>query len=425
MEERNRQRLQQQLVQQQRLLFDGDGSQSQSQQESKIHNNQHSSNSESSQDDNQAAALLTNIEEEETDEEETWGDGFDDEEEAEEEKEEEMDGNRKDAATSSQGAAAATFGDLSPTMASNGQQRRAAAVAVVSPVDQQQQRTDAEGPTEKQRHLLDIHRSVELYLGHPIDIANMAHSRQPIRIGDYGGINSAGSSGKQSRRHCTGPYLEVVLAVCGTASEGTEHSNSGEEGTDEQDEDQEDADNHAVADANNEAPPTCATMMLVRMVNRIPLLDGAEASSCGLVQGLLQKKKIWNSFGLEVSSISPFDPHHQQQANHSVIPPQLPTFEVRDSDQVAPFFQSANHSRFENPFDEDDDESDDNHGNDMEEVGFSSSRRGSKRGRKKGRQWLLPARVRLGNILVIVQIDAEPSSLPLPTLSKVSAVQKI
>jgi hypothetical protein len=159
------------------------------------------------------------------------------------------------------------------------------------------------------------------------------------------------------------------------------------------------------------ATPDYATMMMVRMVNRIPLLDGAEASSCGLVQAVLHKKKMWNSFGLEVSS-NGF--HHRRQdksvADSDAV---LQTFQVRDSDQVAPFFKSTNHTLMEeDPFQEEDV----SENSDSENEDFPARR---KRKRNKARKWLLPARVRLGNVLVIVQIDAEPTSLPLPTLSKV------
>ena len=52
-----------------------------------------------------------------------------------------------------------------------------------------------------------------------------------------------------------------------------------------------------------EAPS--AKCMLVRMVNGVPLLDSAEASACGLVQGMVQQQSTWNSFGLHISNAHP------------------------------------------------------------------------------------------------------------------------
>jgi hypothetical protein len=158
-------------------------------------------------------------------------------------------------------------------------------------------------------------------------------------------------------------------------------------------------------------------MMMIRMVNQIPLLDGSEASSCGLVQGLLLKKKMWNSFGLEVSSDGLLLHRRGVVEDEKRSIPQLPTFQVRDSDQVAPFFRSTNHSLLEedSTSDEESEEDEDDNQNGFEE-GYPFRR---KRRRNRRRKLLLPAQIRLGNILVIVQIDAEPSSLPLPTLSKV------
>jgi hypothetical protein len=76
----------------------------------------------------------------------------------------------------------------------------------------------------------------------------------------------------------------------------------------------------------------------------------------------------------------------------------VPTFGVRDSTQVAPFLQSGIHDLYEL--------------NQEEENSDAASV-------LHGRHGFLPAHLRIGNILVIVQIHAKPSSLPLPTLSKV------
>ena len=156
-------------------------------------------------------------------------------------------------------------------------------------------------------------------------------------------------------------------------------------------------------DAHNLDMPS-AKMTLVRMVNRIPLLDGAEASACGLVQCLASKKSMWSSFGLSVSLGTPV----------AVTPLRLfvPTYAVRDSDNVASFFQHRSpHQLFQMH-------------NIQEMVIENTSVKPSEKSddfRDPSRTManlLLPAHLRLGSILVIIQIHARPSSLPLPTLSK-------
>lgn len=93
---------------------------------------------------------------------------------------------------------------------------------------------------------------------------------------------------------------------------------------------------------------------------------------------------------------------------------------------MAPYFQSSNHTLFQA---EEEDEVDSDQEEELDEDEHSTQDEtqdtvptGSKRKRKGSRRrtFLLPAKARLGNVLVIVQIHAEPSVLPLPTLSKVS-----
>jgi hypothetical protein len=136
------------------------------------------------------------------------------------------------------------------------------------------------------------------------------------------------------------------------------------------------------------------------------LLDSAEAVACGLVQGLSSKKRMWSSFGLNVNlTVEP------SNANKLLM------FAVTDSEQVAPFFKSGAHNLLEQ-----EDESDADSEKDVDDddsVGVPADT-GTKRKRRPYRHRnLLPASVRLGNILVIAQIHAEPTTLPLPTLSKV------
>jgi hypothetical protein len=90
-----------------------------------------------------------------------------------------------------------------------------------------------------------------------------------------------------------------------------------------------------------------------------------------------------------------------------------PMYAVRDSDQVVPFIRSGTHDQYD--MDEWDEESqyDDDSSSGDEREGRSTQRKRSARNK------FLPAHLRLGNVLLIVQITAKPSSLPLPTLSKV------
>ena len=81
----------------------------------------------------------------------------------------------------------------------------------------------------------------------------------------------------------------------------------------------------------------------------------------------------------------------------------IPMFEIRDATELAPYFRTNTHDLFE--IEEEDETEDD-------DLGEQTAKR---RARKK-----LPAGIRIGNVLMIVQLHATPSALPLPTLSKVS-----
>jgi len=130
-----------------------------------------------------------------------------------------------------------------------------------------------------------------------------------------------------------------------------------------------------------------AKLILIRMVNRIPLLDSAEAHACGIVRGLTSMDNIWNSFGLDISvktttttGSSTKSTHHKDD-NLAMQQLHIPTYDLKDSFQV-----STNDKEYY-----------------LDE--------------KKNR--FLPAGLRIGNMLLIVQIHAQPCALPLPTLSKV------
>jgi hypothetical protein len=245
---------------------------------------------------------------------------------------------------------------------------------------------DQKSTEEARNAILD---GVRAYLKLPVDMKNVALSRQPIRVeGDSTVIDR--------------PIMEVAIVVYGTA----EDHNSVQVAVDDS----------CIADRS-------ARMMLVRMVNKVPLLDGAEALACGLVQGITSKQSLWNSFGLEVTNMSKDSSRKVTEIDEvddeQFLDPAnffVPTFRVRDSEQVAPFFQQGTHRLFEEQahrFSDDDD---------VEDDSFNSRNARTKRKRKGGQPLLLPAQVRLGNILVIANIFAKPSSLPLPSLSKVRLV---
>jgi hypothetical protein len=140
-----------------------------------------------------------------------------------------------------------------------------------------------------------------------------------------------------------------------------------------------------------------STIQLVRMVNHIPLLDSAEAAACGVVHGL-QNKDLWGSFGLRVQDKSQVDSQSW-----------TPAFELHDSDQLAPFFRIQNHKLWEQARQRED----------TEEASLGSSTRGKRKRGASTLAQLMPAKVRMAKILIVVNIQAAPTSLPLPSLSKV------
>ena len=202
------------------------------------------------------------------------------------------------------------------------------------------------------------------FMGCPtIKLKNIAVSIQPIRLGSARPLSA------------TAPKLEVDVVITPHRDQDLER----EEDTSE---------------------PPVARLELVRLVNNVPLLDGAEASACGIVQGITNKV-VWGCSGLQVTKSC----HSDVQSSWT------PRFDVRDSDQVAPFFQSHTHRQWEAGQDLDSIEED--------PIDGGERRQRKRKSRMMTQSSLLPAKVRLGHILVIVHIRAAPSSLPLPTLSKV------
>lgn len=226
---------------------------------------------------------------------------------------------------------------------------------------------------------MQMQKSVSSYLKKSIRLSNVAHSEQRIRRDTSKATNDS-------------PSIEVAVIV-----------------SEENDDDDGDygLDGYGATHISSDTDRSIAKLMLIRMVNRIPMLDGAEASACGVVRGL-QQKSLWNSFGLEISPVS--NPASVQEALH------VPTFSLRDSAHLAPFFaRNDAHALYCEDEDEDSDDSD--YESDDPETIFNNMQ---KRKRPKKTLALRPAGLRLGNIIVIVQLNAKSSQLPLPTLSKVS-----
>ena len=239
-----------------------------------------------------------------------------------------------------------------------------------------------------------LQSAISSYLQQSIPLENIVSSCQKIRID-----GTAERNGNKVY-----PSLEVDMIVCSDdeSNHGSEHSEEGDNSNDSLDMD-----------------PKDAKIFLIRMVNQIPLLDGAEAHACGIVQGITRNRSMWNSFGLEVnplnrSTTSSSQPTHSTNSNiftndkysssHYLF---MPTFSLRDSANVAPYFVQNTHGLFE-----DDESSCSSEGDSY--LGTMQKRK------KKKKISLLPAGLRLGKILIIVQLDANPQELPLPTLSKVS-----
>lgn len=143
-----------------------------------------------------------------------------------------------------------------------------------------------------------------------------------------------------------------------------------------------------------------AQVQLIRMVNDVPILDGAEAHACGLVHGLAKCKAVWASFGLQVGTSS--------GSSSSAVA--TPCFELRDTNQVLPFLQWNNQHRLLDIRTINQDIVEDR------DVAEQDRKRGRNGGSSNG--GLLPAHIRFGRLLVVVRIRAAPTALPLPTLSK-------
>jgi|AntRauTorckE5430_2_1112549.scaffolds.fasta_scaffold03504_3 hypothetical protein len=240
---------------------------------------------------------------------------------------------------------------------------------------------------------IQMQNSVGAYLKKPIELANVAHSSQKIRRSDVIDTKMADSA----------PTLDVDIII--SAFDEEEKAFYSEEGND-----------RAIPnDGCSEIDRSKAKIMLIRMVNRIPMLDSAEASACGIVRGL-QHKSLWNSFGLEIAIVQSLS--GTGEGNKSMFEAlHVPTFSLGDSAHVAPFFTMNNtHTLLS------DDESSHSEDDDHSFPGHEQSTAATRKRKRNRKMSLKPAGLRLGNFLIIVQLNAKSLELPLPTLSKVSCL---
>lgn len=180
---------------------------------------------------------------------------------------------------------------------------------------------------------LEILKAAHAFLKQPVQLENVAHASHPI--------------GRISRHVI--PEEQPTLDVSVICYQQDDHDDEEEQHEDD-------------CMFLGESPS--AKCMLVRMVNGVPLLDSAEASACGLVQGMVQQQSTWNSFGLHITQScargqhlpTNFGQHDDDSSSSGVVESQpldhqqdlfVPTFGVRDSTQVAPFLQSGIHELYE------------------------------------------------------------------------------
>lgn len=235
----------------------------------------------------------------------------------------------------------------------------------------------------KDKKISMLCKAAEMYKGRPVSKRNVVFETHPIR---RHGENAAPGTKNSSS-------LEVSIVVFGPEPECN-------------DSDDESAHHHEYPQSQTigERSKRSASLQLVRMVNGIPLLDSPEAVACGLVQKISNNASNWNAFGLDVSFKKLGESDNSGDDN-------TPMFGVEDSAQVAPFFSESAHGLFHGKPDETQSSDDDT---------FDPENLTRKRKKEKsGLQSLLPAALRLGEMMMIVQIRAKPSALPLPTLSKV------
>lgn len=249
----------------------------------------------------------------------------------------------------------------------------------------------AEAEVQRKEKISLICQAAAAYKRRPdLKVENVAHTVQLIRR-DYNGP-------RKSTPSLNGPVLEMSLIVFGPdLSDADDHSAGGE--------------GCSYPRRSNENSlidkKSSSELQIVRIVNGIPILDSSEALACGVINKVSSNSDTWNSFGLNVTRKNGDDqgPMSSNELN-------TPTFVVNDSAQVTPFLKDTTHSLFRDQcVDWDQASSDDDE--------FDTKNRRGKRKKMRQMRCLLPAALRLGGILMVVQIRAKPSALPLPTLSKV------
>lgn len=273
----------------------------------------------------------------------------------------------------------------------------------------------------------NLRKAVRDYLCQPIDIRNVAHSLQPIRrvsLSGEQGINAKekNSSYRQKEKRKMDasstvdkvPMLEVNMIVFeAKVEEDIRNNNDGDRN----------GDNVARQEEDEPHSHDVAKLILIRLVNRVPILDGVEAHACGLVRGIASKHKTWNLFGLDVDVMPPQTfPYMDSKYEESTMLAtnlHLPIFRVTDGSQLAPYLnrngaEKNRHHQYEGW----EVNSEDDSYVTYSPRNFEQERSKTVKQRKK-KSKLLPAGARLGNILVIVHVYAHPSALPMPSLSKV------
>ena len=245
-----------------------------------------------------------------------------------------------------------------------------------------------------------IRDGTQKYTTQPIELKNIAHSKFPIR----GEISNASQTSDN--------FLEVTLIVL---TPDDESEDDGEHSALPTDRDGQ----ASTAEALEDAVDPSGRLRLIRLVNSIPMLDTQEALGCGMVNKLASLRQVWFSFGLDVCLARSTDTLRRDDPT--------PTLEVRDSYQILPFLARGSHEAFQEVVESDDDESSKSSltsvGSDIDDKRSGRHRRDREYNRAS--KVALPARIRFANTLIVVHVHGTPSTLPLPTLSKVSDVGAI
>jgi hypothetical protein len=190
------------------------------------------------------------------------------------------------------------------------------------------------------------HKAIERYLKESVPLEKFAHSMVPVKPN-----HDTNTKGKSA---ITG--LEIAIVIHNTDY----------------------ASNHD--DAAIDKP---ATLSLIRFLNDTPILDSSDAHSCGIVQGLRSKKRLWNSFGLEIN-----------ESSQIIDLTNVPTFEVKDSHFVSSLLNYGTHRLHDGEASQlllgDKGRSLADSSNEQDKSQTPSR----KRKRKQGRTLLLPAQVR-------------------------------